>query len=118
MIKIATFDFLDYLDLQRRILFFPTIGALSPQLELSGYDTAYFSLCMGTLFFIVVIGLGTVLIGATTYLVLHLTRSLQHLKAKIGEINISNTTIRFLIEGYFEFTLSLAVNIKMLYILL
>ena len=30
MIKIATFDFLDYLDLQRKIMFFPTIGSLTP----------------------------------------------------------------------------------------
>ena len=69
---------------------------------------------MGTLFFFVVAGIGTIFVGTTVYLALHLTRSLKHLKAKIGEINISNTTIRFLIEGYFEITLSLAVNIKML----
>ena len=30
MIKIATFDFLDYLDLLRGLMFFPTVGSLSP----------------------------------------------------------------------------------------
>ena len=74
MIGIATFDFLDYLDLQRRLMFFPNVGALNPQLELSGYDSAYFSLSLGTIFFIVVIYLGVLVVGAITCVALHLTK--------------------------------------------
>ena len=66
---------------------------------------------LGTLFFIIVISVGIILLGGLTYLGLHISKVLPYVKNKIGGINFSNAAIRFLIEGYFEFALSLGVNI-------
>ena len=112
MIKIATFDLLDWIDLQRKIFFFPDIGPVTPQLDLAGYDTIYFSLNLGTLFFIIVVYLIAVTIGGLLYIALQYSKALQKIKLKLSEINLTNISIRFIIEGYFEFMLSLAINIK------
>ena len=78
---------------------------------MSGYDTSYVSLSLGTLFFIIAASLLAVVLGGATYFALHISKVLPQMKSKIGGIILSNLVIRFLIEGYFEFTLSLAINI-------
>ena len=55
LIKFATFDFLEQLGLLEKWIYFPNTGALDMRFEQSGYETKYFILNMGTVFFLMIL---------------------------------------------------------------
>ena len=115
MLTIATFDLLDRLELQSQMFVFPEVEPYTPQLELSGYESIYFSLNIGSLYFILLFLVFYVIFGALIRFCLSRIKSHKKLKKKIKEkINVENFTLRTMIEGYYEFILCLAINYKMI----
>ena len=52
--KVASFDLLDELDIMNTMMYYPEVGALNLNFETIGFDSLYFNLNIGTLFFIIV----------------------------------------------------------------
>ena len=52
IIEIAAFDFFESLGLLEAWMYFPPTGSLNERFERTGYETKYFILNMGTVFFL------------------------------------------------------------------
>ena len=114
MIKIASFDILDQFELQQKMFTFPDTGSWSPEAEQAGYDSLYFTLNIGTLFFIILlIGLLLLVLGIL-YTFRKIFKSLTKIRKKLHRKIFWNGIIRFLIEAYFEIILVIGIQVTSL----
>ena len=91
------------------MFFFPDVGALNPRFEFISLESIYFSVNLGTLYFITLFTLGLIIIG---YPLRFFMKKMQYCKrCKANKTYIESFTLRTLIEGYYDFVLALSVNI-------
>ena len=109
MITIASFDILDQFELQQKMFTFPNTGSWSPEAEQAGYDSLYFSLNIGTLFFMVLFAILLLMVYSVLYLLRNLSAKINTMEMKLSRKLFWNGLIRFLIEAYFEITLAIGI---------
>ena len=88
---------------------FPDTGSWSPEAEQAGYDSLYFSLNIGTLFFVVLIIFLLLITTAVFHLLKKFTKKLNKIRKKLHRKLFWNGLVRFLIEAYFEITLAIGI---------
>ena len=115
MIKIATFDFLGEFkemgyDLFDYIFDFPESIQVDQVFIDSGYDSVYFVVNLGTLFFVIV-GYLVILTIICMLLMFKCSEAswIQVKKKKLKRAFIWNSVLRLIIEGYFEIILALGI---------
>ena len=89
---------------------FPYFGSINPQAEFAGYDSIFFSLNMGTVFFLALALISSILIYGLLLILKLVIKPITWLKMKIEAYLFWNGMLRFLIESYFEIVIAVGIN--------
>ena len=95
------------------MFFFPETGALNNRCDLAGYDSIYFSLSLGTVYFIALAYLLLIVMIGSMDCILKASKSkCQTIMKRLHGLLFWNSIIMFAVETFFEILIALAINLQ------
>ena len=93
------------------MMYFPNVDAYNLNFEAEGYETIYFTLLIGTIFFIFLGYVAMVLIVGLLKVVGHAHEHIHRVEVKISEKLFWGSFLRLMMESYLEITLAIGINV-------
>ena len=95
-------------------LYFPELDAMSLNFQNAGFETYMVIPNLGNLFYIMLVHIALVIPHCILFLVAKMVSKANRLKSKVANYVYWNGSIRFFMEGYFDFVMFALINFKMI----
>ena len=112
--EIATFNLIDTTGFTADIFYFPEMDSLSLNFQNAGYDTTLIIPSLGNLLYLLFLHFVLALVHVLLFVLAKVIIKVSKVKSKVARYLYWNGSIRFFMEGYFDFLLFALINVKYL----
>ena len=112
--EISSFKIVETEKVTSDLLYYPEMDAMSLNFQNAGYETYMVVPNLGNMLYIMLIHFALVIPHFILFIVARLISKVNRLKSKVANYVYWNGSIRFFMEGYFDFVMFSLVNYKMI----
>ena len=110
--EIASFKIIDVTGITADIFYFPEMDSLSLNFQNAGYDTTLIIPSLGNLLYILFLHFCLAVVHLLLFVLAKIIIKVSKVKSKVARYLYWNGSIRFFMEGYFDFLLFALINVK------